>query len=370
MRSRRKSIKISGSGAGPSAMSHSAMPPPPTRMTYNTNPMLNRQFESFKSKNELKQAVQDYFTNKIRRDEVINEYGNISDWNTSSITDMSSIFNNIIPLADDIAENKLIQLNWDTSNVTNMSHMFAHCYLNFKINFTDTSQVTDMSFMFEYTPIFNQPLPESFNTSKVTNMNGMFCRAHIFNQHLPSSFDTSNVTNMSHMFDEATEFNGSLPQSFNTSKVTDMSYMFAFATNFNQPLVFDTHKVTNMHSMFEGAGNFNQPIRFVTDITNFNGLKGMFNFTTNLESLISIKLGDGFRKNIKVKDVFEGSKIMEHPEYIKITEHEISVLGDDIHMFAYALTEADKRHASKTGTIRKYPAHTIDFDEFNEFLRK
>lgn len=326
MRSRRKSIKIRGSGAGPSALrrsayDHYAMPPlpPPTQMTYNTNPMLNGQNKPFKTKIELHKAIIDYFKDITTRDNVIDTYGNISDWNTSRINDMSSIFNNIMPLVKDIKENKLIQLNWDTSDVTNMNGMFSYCYLNFKINFTNTRKVTDMSYMFNEAPNFNQPLPESFNTSKVTNM----------------------------------------------------SYMFAFATNFNQPLVFDTQKVTNMHSMFEGAISFNQPIRFVTNITNFNSLNKMFVNTKDLLNPISIKINPNLlQPRINEYKIFDGSKIMEHPEYIKITKNEISVLGDDAHMLAYALTEADKRHASKTGTVPTYPAHTIDFDEFNEFLGK
>ncbi len=354
---KKKSIKIRGSGAGPSTMGHkpiSRTRSAPTnirtptksntskgmpRNQYATNKnvgvllrnntapaILPTQLKAFKTTDKLKQAVKDYFTNITIRNKVIDEYGNISDWNTSQITDMSDVFKEIKPIDDD----GLIVLNWDTSNVTNMTYMFCSTHLNFKINFT--------------------------TTSNVTNMKGMFFDATLFNQPLPESFDTSNVT--------------------------DMTYMFAYSSKFNQPVNFNTRNVTRMRSMFFFATEFNQPICFYTNIINVidnNSIQHMFENTKNLLSPISIIVKSNLisrNDNVNVEftwfvyDIFLRSKIMEYPEFIKITKHEISFLGDNRHMLAYALTEADKQQSKITGKLPTYPVHTIDLNEFNEYLGK
>ena len=48
-------------------------------------------------------------------------YGHISNWDTSSITDMQELFKNHIYFNDDISQ-------WDVSNVINMREMFSVSY--------------------------------------------------------------------------------------------------------------------------------------------------------------------------------------------------------------------------------------------------
>ena len=74
---------------------------------------------------------------------------------------------------------KLTELNlsnFNTSNVTNMSNMFRAC-----------SSLTSLDL-------------SSFNTSKVTDMEGMFSNCYKFTTLDLSHFDTSNVTSMFNMF--------------------------------------------------------------------------------------------------------------------------------------------------------------------------
>ena len=149
----------------------------------------------FTTKDELRTAIDDYF-NGVGVEE------DIGTWDTSQITDMSYLFEDI----NQISINP-ITLNWDTSNVVDMSFMFNYCKQDFILN---------------------------FNTENVTEMGGMFYDATNFNQ----------------------------PLNFNTINVTDMSYMFENATNFNQPLNFDTSNVTNIYNMFYNIYKFNQPIYF------------------------------------------------------------------------------------------------------------
>ena len=73
----------------------------------------------------IRRAVRDYLNGGARKQRVVTKYGDIS--------------------------------NWDTSSVTNMNHMF------------------------HYAESFNQPL-NKWNVSKVTNMCSMFSSASSFNQ--------------------------------------------------------------------------------------------------------------------------------------------------------------------------------------------
>ena len=98
----------------------------------------------------------------------------------------------------------------------------------------DTSEVTDMSKLFINKWFFNQNISK-WNTANVTNMGRMFYDARAFNQDI-KSWDTSNVTNMRYMFYNAHEFNQDI-KSWDTSNVTDMSYMFYNAYAFNKPKI-------------------------------------------------------------------------------------------------------------------------------------
>jgi len=95
----------------------------------------------------------------------------IENWNTGSVTDMSSMFNEAIFFTASLGL-------WDTSKVKNMSNMF-----NLASNFSgrgaysigawDVSGVTDMSYMFSDASLFNTDL-SAWNVVKVTDMTGMF----------------------------------------------------------------------------------------------------------------------------------------------------------------------------------------------------
>ena len=150
----------------------------------------------------------------------------IGDWDTSLITDMSSLFQN--------------------EGVVGTTHSFKA-----DISRWDTAQVTDMGYMFLGASAFNQDIG-SWNTSQVTTMAGMFSGASAFNQDI-GSWNTSQVTDMVGMFDSASAFNQAIG-SWNTSQVTDMRYMFRDAAEFNQDVTgWDTSSLTTSTDMFMGA---------------------------------------------------------------------------------------------------------------------
>ena len=98
---------------------------------------------------------------------------------------------------------------------------------------TCTSSVTDMSYMFNRADTFNQDIG-SWDVSSVTDMSWMYFWTGAFNQDI-GSWDVSSVTSMQSMFSNAWVFNQDIG-SWDVSSVTSMSYMFNFATAFNQDL--------------------------------------------------------------------------------------------------------------------------------------
>ena len=93
--------------------------------------------------------------------------------------------------------------NWNTSNVTDMVYMFSNCYAltTLDVSKWNTSKVTDMSNMFEYCNALTTLDVSKWNTSNVTDMGGMFSNCNALTTLDLSNWDTSNVTNMSNMFE-------------------------------------------------------------------------------------------------------------------------------------------------------------------------
>ncbi|MDB2587691.1 BspA family leucine-rich repeat surface protein [Flavobacteriaceae bacterium] len=215
----------------------------------------------------------------------------ISSWDVSSVTNMSSMFRET-PFNQDIS-------NWNTSNVTDMNFMFMDCnYFNQDIgnwsvtnvidmngmfrgasNFDqpigswDVSNVTNMEFMFWANPSFNQPIG-GWDVSNVTSMRSMFGEAISFNQPI-GNWDVSSVTTMEYMFQDTNVFNQDISD-WNTSSVTNMNGMFLRAYSFNQPIgSWDVSNVTNMEFMFLANPSFNQPIGG-WDVSNVTSMRSMF----------------------------------------------------------------------------------------------
>ena len=94
---------------------------------------------------------------------------------------------------------------------------------------TCTSSVTDMSYMFNRAAAFNQDIG-SWAVSKVTNMQSMFSAAEAFNQDI-SSWDVSKVKNMTYMFYNATSFNQNLSGWCVSNIISMLSNFDALATS-------------------------------------------------------------------------------------------------------------------------------------------
>ena len=191
--------------------------------------------------------------------------GDIGSWNVSKVGDMSDMFNGALAFNQD--------LSWNVSQAEDMSDMFngARAF-NGDIGDWNVSKVGDMSNMFNGATAFNQNIG-SWDVSKVGDMSSMFASALVFNQDI-GSWDVSNVIDMSSMFASALAFNQDL--SWNVSQAEDMSDMFNGASTFNQDLSWNVTNVTDMSSMFQQASAFNGDIGS-WDVSKVTNMSSMFN---------------------------------------------------------------------------------------------
>ena len=210
------------------------------------------------------------------------EYGHISTWDTSSVTNMYQLFVQFPSFNEDIS-------SWDVSNVTNMEEMFYNTSFNQDIGSWDVSNVIDMNCMFRETP-FNQDIG-NWDVSSVLYMNCAFAITP-FNQDL-SSWDVSNLLQMGSLFYD-TPFNQDL-SSWDVSNVTHMYGVFAY-TPFNQDISsWDVGNVLHMSSTFYNATSFNQDlsswdVSSVINTPNTGGMIGLFSqsglSTTNYDNIL------------------------------------------------------------------------------------
>ena len=252
--------------------------------------------------------------------------GDLSNWNTSNVTNMIMMFFSSGFSATTWSIGDLS--NWNTSNVINMGHMFqlaGYSATTFYIGdlntktvtkkdgtiYTawDVSNVTNMMSMFNQvgynSEMWNVGNLSNWNTNNVTNMSYMFYyagySATTFNLDL-DNWNTSNVTDMSYMFyragRNATTFDIGDLSNWNTSNVTNMQYMFykaggnATTWNIGNCSGWNANKVKNMNSLFYG----NKLLK-VLDLSGWtfdNSVIDMANMLSDCDSLQKILFNDNF----------------------------------------------------------------------------
>ena len=116
------------------------------------------------TKQELQTAVDLWVTDEAT---ALETYGEINEWDTSLITDMSALF------YDETWNNFYSDFNsdissWDVSNVTNMSYMFRDADIfNQDLSSWNVSSVIEMSYMFRDAASFNGNI-SSWNVSNLS----------------------------------------------------------------------------------------------------------------------------------------------------------------------------------------------------------
>ena len=207
----------------------------------------------------------------------------LSNFDTSKVTDMSSMFSDMHNLTT------LNLSNFNTSKVMYMNRMFSdmHNLANLNISNFDTSQVTDMHDMFSNVRNLTTLNLSNFNTSRVTDMGFMFYHMSSLISLNLSNFNTGNVTDMSFMFAQTHKLKTLNLGHLNTSRVTTMEKMFSnmWALENLDVSSFDTSNVTNMAHMFGGLAKIT-----TLNLNNFNTSKvmdmsNMFNSMLIIENL-------------------------------------------------------------------------------------
>lgn len=266
----------------------------------------------------LRNAVNEWLINRTAAEK---KYGNISNWDTSCVTDMSKLFLNASEFNDPIG-------SWDVSSVRTMHAMFDNAIeFNQPLENWNTGLVEDMSEMFSATSPtkFNQSIG-SWNVSNVRNMNSMFFNAACFNQNL-NEWDISKVTNLKGVFSCTLSFNQPLDK-WDTSSVTNMMVAFHNAKLFNHSLAnWDVSNVENFHGMFSGATKFNQPMA-EWDTSSATDMVGMFQKAivfnqpigdwdvSNVESFQQMfERAHCFNQSIETWDVSNGTNFYRMFEY-------------------------------------------------------
>ena len=179
--------------------------------------------------------------------------------------------------------------NWDTSNVTNMSNTFSHCELLTSI---DVSK---------------------WNTSKVTNMEGMFVGCNLLASVDVSKWNTSNVTDISGMFFGCGTLRSIDVSKWNTSNVTDISGMFFGCGSLHSVDItgWDTSKVTNMTRLFFNCSS----LTTITGVLDFKNCTEYYGTFFGCDNLTSVKV-----KNLPVDiDTFCNAVLIDKSKVIVVS---------------------------------------------------
>lgn len=228
-----------------------------------------------------------------------------SNWDTSNIVDMSTMFSGCTLLSS------LDLSGLDTSNVTDMGSMFNQCY-NLKtldLSGLDVSKVTDMGSMFENCSKLTSLNVSGWNTSNVTDMISIFRNCSSLESLDLSNFDTSKVTSMYSMFYECYNLKTLDVSGFDTSNVTTMKYMFYDCRKITSLDLssFDTSKVTNMEGMFYDCSSLEY-----LDLSNFKASSA-----TNMNYMFD---GCSKLKHIKCKQAFKDKCFKETNNYLELPD--------------------------------------------------
>lgn len=183
------------------------------------------------------------------RDEAVELYGPIEDWDTSAVTDMDDLFYKQFHCSPDISR-------WDVSNVVTMQGMFEFAtHFNADLSRWDVSSVTSAVNMFRGASDFTGAGLSAWKVDSLTNAGSMFNTALVFDADL-SSWQVSKVTNMEDMFSYANSFKGEGVSSWDVTSVTNMDGIFSYATKMEADLscwAVGTGVNTNPKSLARGT---------------------------------------------------------------------------------------------------------------------
>lgn len=176
----------------------------------------------------------------------------LSEFNTSNVTDMSYLFNNCQALTT------LNLTGLDTSNVTHMRYMFYGCVNleSLDVSNWNTSKLFDMGYMFGVCRKLNVIGLNDLDVSNVGDMKWLFYNNKFTSLDL-SNWKPNFLLNTAYMFYACNEVVTLDLTGLNTSDVDDMNSMFKDATKLTTINVGEGWVVgsdTDITDMFSGCG--------------------------------------------------------------------------------------------------------------------
>ena len=239
-------------------------------------------------------------------------FNNLQIIKNANILDMSNVYSASDMFANNWSLEELDVSNWNTSKITNMSQMFNNCekIKQLDVSNWDVSSVTNMRLLFGGTQSLTEIDVDKWNTSNVTSMYGLFNASSVYKLDV-KNWDVSNVTDMGGMFSllyNVTELDLS---TWNTSSLTDINYIF-HGSNFIKLNVsnWDTSKVTNMSGAFNyfTLSTIDLSDWDISNVTDMN--KMFFDDDNNDSRSVNIILNKtSFNKNVDLTDFFSDEKI-------------------------------------------------------------
>jgi hypothetical protein len=154
------------------------------------------------------------------------KWGNISEWNTTGVTNMAGLFDGFGFRSDF----DLVDLSqWDTGNVVSMAETFRRSRGNPKgVAAWDVGSVINFHGMFQESEIDADM--SGWNTASAEDVSAMFAYAETFNSDL-SKWSTGNVKQFAGMFEYALSFNANLT-AWDMSSAESIFHMFRGASSF------------------------------------------------------------------------------------------------------------------------------------------
>ena len=197
--------------------------------------------------------------------------------------------------------------NFNTSNVTNMEDMFNGCYKLKKINGINkfnTEKVLYMNRMFNECTSLEYLDLSNFNTKNVINMEDMFNGCYKLKEiNGLNKFNTNKVLYMNKMFQDCNALTYLDLSNFNTSNVINMEYMFNRCKNLKEIKGinrFITYKVTNLKSMFQDCNSIESLDLSNFNISNFTNMEFMLCGCMKLKEVKGLKkLNSSIKTNMK-----------------------------------------------------------------------
>ena len=298
---------------------------------------------------------------------------NLNNINTSLVEDMSCMFYFCDSLKDlDLSSfitTKVINMslmffgcseitslnisNFDTSNVLDMDLIFGNMYSLKDLNISnfDTSKITSMASMFKGCFFLTSLDLSSFNTSLVNDMSGMFeDNLNLISLNL-SNFDTSNVLLMNDMFRNCISLEFLDISKFNTLNVINMDYMFYTCRKLEILNLsnFKTPNLISMNELFYDCNNL-----YILDLSNFNttSITTMEQLFFGCNSLVSLNLSSFDTSNVKnMSNMFSNCYYLISIDLSKFNTKSVNDFSD---MFQYCifLTSLDLFHFDTSNAIR------------------